>query len=155
MIRWAWIVFLAVGLLACKPKTFPGTKIPDNDENRAVLRVVGEYQRNMEARDLDALVALASPDYYEDRGTPQDDDDYGIQELRSALAADFANIQQMRYSVEVKNITIEGNKAFVDFHFEMAFQFKIGDTARWHTAEQDNQLELVKIDNDWKIRAGL
>jgi hypothetical protein len=155
MRAWPWIALLLVGLVACKPKTFPGTTIPDNEDNRVLLKVVAQYQKGMEDRDLDALLDMAAPDYHEDRGTLDQSDDYGIQELRSALAAKFSNIQQMRYSVKVKEIQQEGDEAMINFRYDMAFQFKVGEVARWNTVQEDGQLELKRIDGAWKVRSGL
>jgi hypothetical protein len=147
---------LALTLLsACRAGTFPGSKIPDNPENREVLEIVSQYQRAMEARDADRLLALASPDYYEDAATTDTDDDYGLDGLRKVLSERFSKIQLMAYVVKVKGLDVDGDKATVDYTYEMRFSFKVGESLRWHTAQDDNRLELKKTDGAWKIVAGM
>lgn len=155
MHRWLLCCFLLLSVLGCKPKVFPGTKIPDNSDNREVVEVISKYQKAMEDRDLELLLDMATPDYYEDRGTLDKSDDYGLAELKSTLSQRFSSIQQLRYTVKVKDIKIDGDEAFVDFHYQMLFQFKIGDIARWEQAEDDGQLSLRKIDKAWKVTSGL
>jgi hypothetical protein len=155
MHRWLLYCVLLMSVLGCKPKVFPGTKIADNPDNRQVVEVISAYQKAMESRDLELLLDMATPDYYEDRGTLDKTDDYGLAELKSNLIQRFSSIQQLRYTVKVKDIKINGEEALVDFHYQMLFQFKIGESARWEQAEDDGQLELRKIDKVWKIAAGL
>ena len=47
---------------------------------------------------------MATPDYYEDRGTLDKSDDYGLAELKNGLTQRFSSIQQMRYTVKIKDI---------------------------------------------------
>jgi hypothetical protein len=155
MHRWLLCFFMLVSILGCKPEVYQGTKIPKNDENQAVVEVIAKYQKAMETRDLELLIDMATPDYYEDRGTLDKSDDYGLAELKSSLTQRFSSIQQLRYTVKVKDIKVNGDEATVDFHYQMLFQFKIGEVARWEQAEDDGQLTMRKVDNTWKITAGL
>jgi ketosteroid isomerase-like protein len=147
---------LALALLSgCGPKVFPGSKIPDTPEHREVLEIVSQYQKAMEARDADRLLALASPDYYEDAATTSPDDDYGIDGLRKVLSERFSKIQLMSYVVKVQRLEVDGDKASVDYNYEMRFSFKVGESLRWHTAQDDNRLEMKKGEGGWKIVAGM
>jgi ketosteroid isomerase-like protein len=155
MRRWFLSFVLLVSVLACEPEVYKGTQIPSTPENKEVIDVVAKYQKAMEARDLELLLDMATPDYHEDRGTLDKSDDYGLAELKSTLEQRFSTIQQMRYTVKIKDIKIKGDEAFVDFHYQMLFQFKIGDNARWERAEDDGQLAMKRVGNDWKIYSGL
>ena len=93
---------LGLSLSACPQPKFQGTDIADNAENREILDLVSEYQQAMEDRDLDRLLAIASPGYHEDRGTLDQSDDYGIQELRSnpyEFISDRARDASLKYGV--------------------------------------------------------
>src|SRR5687768_1042444 len=63
-----------------------GTKIPDTRENRQIIETVERYRMALERRDAPALIAMASPRYWEDGGTVKADDDYGYDGLRQVLA---------------------------------------------------------------------
>lgn len=142
-------------LLACGNRVYEGTKIPKTPENQEILDIVSSYQKAMEARDANLLLSLASPNYYEDAGTLDESDDYGIDGLRKVLSQRFSAVEQIRYTVRVKDIQIHGDKAYVDIHYTILFEFKVGDTKRWHNAQDDNRLELERIDGQWKIYAGM
>src|SRR3954468_20191864 len=63
------IAFTLLLSAACSHNTIPGTQIRDAPDNRAILDVLAAYKAAMEARDSDALLALAAPTYF-DRGDP-------------------------------------------------------------------------------------
>ena len=61
---------------------FPGTEIVRSEENRKIIETVEEYRRRLMQRNVVGLLALASPKYFEDSGTPRSDDDYGYDGLK-------------------------------------------------------------------------
>jgi ketosteroid isomerase-like protein len=155
MRRWFLSCLVLLSLFACEPEVYKGTQIPNTPENQEIIDVVAKYQKAMEARDFELLLDMATPDYYEDRGTLDKSDDYGLVELKANLEQRFSTIQQMRYTVKIKDIKIKGDEAFVDFHYQILFQFKLGDSARWERAEDDGQLAMKRVDKTWKIYSGL
>ena len=56
-------LFLAVTACAHSSGRIKGTRIPDDEVNRQILETVEKYRVAVEARDSDALVLMASPDY--------------------------------------------------------------------------------------------
>src|SRR5205807_1256106 len=75
-------VAVAAGATA---RLIPNTKVPDTPENREIIDVCERYRHALEARDAITLMALASPHYWEDGGTPKPDDDYGYDGLRHVI----------------------------------------------------------------------
>lgn len=149
-------LLVVLALFACKKNDkYPETNIPKSSENDEIIQVVVKYQKAFEQRDLELLLDMASPDYYEDRGTLDQSDDYGLTELRTELSQRFSNIDQMRYTVKIKDIKVEGDSAYVDFHYSLLFQFKVGEVSRWNQSQDEGRLELKKVDGAWKVRSGL
>ena len=147
---------MVLALFACKKNnTYEGTNVTKTDENDEIIQVIVKYQKAFEQRDLELLLDMASPDYYEDRGTLDQSDDYGLTELRAELSQRFSNIDQMRYTIKIQDIKVKDDTANVDFHYSLLFQFKVGDVARWNQSQDDARLELKKVDGVWKVRSGL
>ena len=62
-------LLLSLGL-GCASSRIPNTDVPDTSENRDVVAFCERYRRAVESRDARALLAMASPRYFEDGGTP-------------------------------------------------------------------------------------
>ncbi len=56
-----------------------------SEENRKIIETVEQYRRRLMERNVDGLLVLASPTYFEDSGTPRSDDDYGYDGLKQVL----------------------------------------------------------------------
>ena len=103
---------------------YPGTTIVRSDDNRKIIETVEEYRQRLMQRNVIGLLALASPRYFEDSGTPRSDDDYGYQGLRQVLETQLPRVKSLRYDIEYRNIRVTGKQAevevFLDGSFEIA-----------------------------------
>ena len=71
---------LIVGTVACAHTDyFTGTTILRSEENQKIIETVEQYRRRLLEHNIDGLLVLASPTYFEDSGTPRSDDDYGYE----------------------------------------------------------------------------
>jgi hypothetical protein len=68
------------------PATIAGTDLEDTPETRAIALVIERYRVALKAGDVETLLALASPHYHDDAGTPATDDDIDRAALRGAIA---------------------------------------------------------------------
>jgi hypothetical protein len=128
-------LFLSLIVLwGCAPKaqSIPGTKIPENRTNRAIIEVVEQYRLAIERKDTAALVLMASKRYWEDGGTPTGGDDYGYDGLREVLSSRFKKVDDIRYSLRYMNIarrcqgkddpeSNSGCRAYVDVLIDASF----------------------------------
>ena len=55
-------------LSACTQQLIPNTDLADTEENRSLVEFCELYRHAVERRDIDKLLSLAHPDYYEDGG---------------------------------------------------------------------------------------
>ncbi len=150
---------LPLGLLllaaACSPKLIPGTDVRDTKENRAVYDVIDEYVNAMNKRDPAAVLALVSPDYFDDAGTPEPGDDLDRAHLEKSIVQDLGRLETERLALTIRNIEVDGDKAFVEVFYDNYYrvQTPAGPIPRRDT--DVHRIHLKKIDGKWKITAGL
>jgi ketosteroid isomerase-like protein len=141
---------------ACSHNTIPGTQIPDRPENRAILDVVSAYKAAMEARDADALVALAAPSYF-DKGDPSRTAagplNYGS--LRREIPEDFKDVKSVHLDITIKDLQIDGDKAHVDYYGVLRYAIGVSSGEKWFSEADDARMRLVKLNGRWKISSGL
>src|SRR6266851_279601 len=131
-------------LAACTHNTIPGTNVPDEPQNRAVLQVLANYKQAMEARDPNALLSLAAPGYF-DKGDPsRPGDPHDLEGLRKSLPRDFGGVRSLKLDIDVRNLKIDGDRAQVDYF-----------GVKWFTESDDQRMKFVKVDGDWKISSGM
>jgi hypothetical protein len=125
-IHLAMVLLAASPIEACVTSNIPGTEIPDSHENRDVIEVAERYRHAVEQRDTRTLLGLAAPNYFEDGGTPQGDDDYGYDGLRSLLSIWSDEVREVRYEMRYRRITFEqdGQRALVDFTYTGSFTLR-------------------------------
>lgn len=133
LVRFTPVVVL-LGLVACAPKasTIPGTTIPDSTINRDIIQVIEDYRMAVERQDEAALLLMASPNYWEDGGTPSGADDYGFEGLREVLRTRFHKVDDVRYSLKYLSVerrcrdaatpdSNQGCRAYVDVMMDASF----------------------------------
>jgi hypothetical protein len=135
---------------------FPGTEIVRTEENRKIIETVEEYRRRLMQRNVVGLMALASPKYFEDSGTPRSDDDYGYDGLKHVLQKQLPRVKSLRYDIEYRNIRVTGTEAevevFVDGSFEIAAP-EAGD--RYRRVNDYHRFLLAKEGDEWKFLGGM
>ncbi len=163
----ASLASLALSACAKPAGRIPGTRIPDDAVNRAVLERIEEYRMAVERRDAEALVLMADASYWEDRGTADATDDYGIDKLRWVLAGRFQLATEVRYSVrydKMRRVCPGGDAAALDAgckaHVEVQIDASYTVTdARGEPRREDlrdqNELVLVWSGEKWLFVSGM
>ncbi|HJZ88601.1 MAG TPA: hypothetical protein VKN99_25685 [Polyangia bacterium] len=146
-----WLLVSACGTT----RLIPNTRVPDTSENREVIDVCERYRHALEARDSVTLLALASPKYWEDGGTPKPDDDYGYDGLRHVLADRLARLKSVRYEMEYRTVRIRGNRAEVDVYIDASFQLTTGSGDQYRHFTEYNRLELEYDGKRWLFTRGM
>ena len=93
-------------LLGCATTRIANTDVPDTAENRDIVAFCERYRHAVEARDARTLLAMASPRYFEDAGTPDGADDYGVEGLSRLLTLWADEVNEVRYEIRYRRITI-------------------------------------------------
>ena len=151
------VLFVIQSAAGCIGSTLPMTDIPDTDDTRAIHAKVIAYKEAMEARDIDAIMALVSHRYYENGGTTETDrDDYGYERLRDVVLPRLRqNVKALQYQVIFRRIEVEDDQAFADYEFFSRFLYVEGGREAWDQNNDFNRISFRMEDGEWMIVAGL
>lgn len=131
-------------------------EIRDTTDNRKVMDVLITYRNAMVRKDVGALRRLISERYYDNGGTTDTTrDDYAAEALPEIFELLAQRADQIKYDVVVKNLEVKEGVAFVDYEYQYAYQYSVGDQPTWDAGLDVNRLELESEDGEWKIVSGL
>jgi hypothetical protein len=151
-----WLVcFAALAVSACHDKVIPNTEIPDNDDNRAIIAFCERYRHAIEDRNVGLLLSLASQRYFDNSGTPTADDDIDHAGLELVLTQRFKELKAMRYEIKYRNVFEAVGVIYVEYTYNMAFQYQLGDKMKWSNRTADNRLELERVADGFLILTGM
>jgi hypothetical protein len=136
----------------CTPECLGGTHIPGTDENRAVLAFCEVYRRAVEARDVDTLLSLASPAYFEDGGNTDPSDDLDRKGLEAFLREGLSSLSDVHYEFRYRDVRREGDAIVVSYTYAGSFSLKSGQTKR---VIDDNELRLERSGDGFVITSGM
>lgn len=143
-------------LAGCSSAYIPNTTVEDTSENRLVIAFCERYRRAVEDRDVDILVGMASPRYFETGGNAKSSDDIDYNGLREYLAAKFKQTKAIRYEIKYHRVAETDNKVIlVEFTYTASFQIPTAHGDMWHRAVRDNQLQLIREGDSFKILRGM
>jgi hypothetical protein len=148
------IGFLTIG---CGPKLIPGLDIElaDTPDHRALLKVLDSYRQAFENKDVKSLLSLTSQKFYENSGTSDTGDDYDHQGLNKHFEEHFKKIKNCSLNLQIKDISVEENKATIDYRYVSRYLMDLPSGEKWQIANDLNRMELVKEDDSWKIMSGI
>lgn len=149
------LAVLVLAAVACSPRRIPGTEIRDTEENRAIYAVVDAYVKGMNERDAAAVLAQVAPDYFDDAGTPEPDDDLDRERLEKALVSDFAKVESAKLAVSLRKIEIQEAAAFAEIFYDSYYRVTTPAGAVPRRDTDVHRIRLKKVGAAWKIVAGL
>jgi hypothetical protein len=162
MNRVAAVLLATVGVMAgasagcAHQEFFPGTNIVRSEQNRRIIEIVEQYRRRLLERNVTGLLALASPRYFEDSGTPRSDDDYGYEGLKQVLTTKLQRVKSLRYEIEYRQIRLDGSKVEVDVFIDGSFELASAEGGDRYRRVNDYHRFVLENDNDkWKFLAGM
>ena len=149
------LALVALSLAACSSRRIPGTEIRDTPDTRAIVAVIDGYRQAAERRDAEGVLALVSPAYFDDAGTPDPADDLDYGQLRTVLPENYARLTAVRLGIGVREVDVQGDRAtanvFYDGHYRVA-------TAAGEAPKQASdvaQMKFVRDAGKWRIAGGL
>ena len=149
------VVMMAVAQASCAKRFIPNTTVPDSAFNRKVIAFCERYRLAVEEKNVGTLLVLASPEYYEDGGTPTGDDDFDYEGLRDVLINRFSKVKTIRYDVKYRKVTPEGDLINVDYTYSASFQVTVAGQDHWFRKVEDNRLVLEQVGEQFKIMSGM
>jgi hypothetical protein len=144
------------GAAACAHQDyFPGTNIVRSEENRKIIETVEQYRRRLVERNIEGLMVLASPKYFEDSGTPRSDDDYGFEGLKQVLSTKLKRVKSLRYEIEYRAIRVSGVQAEVEVFVDGSFELAADSGDRYRRVNDYHRFMLEQESDSWKFVAGM
>jgi hypothetical protein len=157
MLERAWFgAVLVATAVGCSSTFIPNTTVEDSSDNRRVIQFCEVYRHAMEDKDVGKLLALASPRYHDDAGTPNGDDDTDYDTLKAFLADRFQKTTEIRYEIKYHEVVFaENNHVYVNYKYTASYRVPTSHGEQWHHTVADNQLDLVPDGDSFKIMAGM
>lgn len=155
------ILLFAVALVVFTgcAKTIPNTDVRDTPFNREILDFMERYRAAVNDRDIGKILALTSPLYLDDMGTPDGDDDLDYRGLGEKLAIWEQRVNDIRYDIRYRRVTYEQDKVYVEYTYRASFELKDAgaDRGKWTRRIGDHRAVLVRneADDDWVFISGL
>ena len=149
---------LLLGTAACSKTFIPNTDVEDTSDNRRIVAFCEKYRRAVEDRDVDGLMAMVSPRYFETGGNARSSDDIDFNGLREYLASKFKQTKAIRYEIRYQKVIFtENNHVLVNYRYSASYRTGTTENERgeWHHTVADNQLDLVPDGDGYKILAGM
>jgi hypothetical protein len=148
---------LALGAAGCARDVIPNTDVEDTPEARDVIDFVERYRVAVSERNVPKLLAMASPDYFDDMGTPQGDDDVDREGLEERLKATFgSDLLAVHYDIRYRDVVFLPTKILVDFTYIGRFRIATADGSRWERRLSDNRMVLTRTeDGKFLIASGM
>jgi len=144
-------VFLAISLCGLGPLACDDAA----DQRREVEEVLTSLQKAYQDRDPQALLALVSPAYRTDMGTPDTADDLDYAALKESVPATFAHAKKIEIDMQVQAIQISDDRAMVDCRQKVNYRLALDGQEFWSRHDDVVRIELAREDGQWKIRSGL
>jgi hypothetical protein len=144
-----------LGTTGCSKYYIPNTDVEDTDENREVIAFCEVYRRAIERKDIPALIELVSPQYYEDGGNVDASDDIDYAGIRDYLTSKFQDATAIRYEIRYRRVVREEDYIFVDYTYSGSFRLPSDQGETWQRTVEENRLEIVREDEDYRIVAGM
>jgi hypothetical protein len=151
------LLVLGLGALsACEAALIPNTRIEDTGDNREVVEFVERYRLAVEARNSNALLALASPNYFDDMGTPAGNDDIDFDGLKQGLGRLREEILGARYQISYRAVTFDTeSRVLVDMLYTGWFRINTSEGPVWKRRLEPHRIVLAREDGHLRIVSGM
>jgi hypothetical protein len=149
------LVALPAPLVGCVTHYIPNTDVEDNEENRKLVQFCERYRHAVERKDVAGLIKLAAPSYYEDGGNVDAADDLDYAGLKQYLSTKYQDATAIRYEIRYRRIVKENDVIYVDYTYSASYRIPGMKGEEWRRRVEDNRLELVPFQDDFRIVAGM
>jgi hypothetical protein len=158
MLRSALLTFSLLGSLSlsgCTTHYIPNTDVEDTAENRKIITFCERYRHAVERKNVGELLSLVSTEYYEDGGNIDASDDMDYAGLKDYLTSKFQDARAIRYEIRYRRVVLEEDVIYVDYTYSASYRIPSAKGEEWRRKVEENRLELVAHQDDFKIIAGM
>ncbi|HLM73596.1 MAG TPA: hypothetical protein VK459_12915 [Polyangiaceae bacterium] len=158
MLRSALLTFSLLGSLSlsgCTTHYIPNTDVEDTSENRKIITFCERYRHAVERKNVGELLSLVSTEYYEDGGNIDASDDMDYAGLKDYLTTKFQDARAIRYEIRYRRVVLEEEVIYVDYTYSASYRIPSSKGEEWRRKVEENRLELIPHQDDYKIIAGM
>jgi hypothetical protein len=142
-------------LAGCTTHYIPNTDVEDSVENRKIITFCERYRHAVERKNIGELMKLAHPEYYEDGGNIDASDDLDYAGLKDYLQSKFQDARAIRYEIRYRRIIQEDEVIYVDFTYSASYRIPSTRGEEWKRKVEENRLELIPFQDEYRIVAGM
>jgi hypothetical protein len=139
----------------CTSHYIPNTDVEDTDDNRKLIAFCERYRHAVELKNVPLLLKLASPKYYEDGGNVDASDDLDYAGLKDYLTNKFQDARSIRYEIRYRRVVKEEDRIFIDYTYSASYRIPGTQGEEWRRKVDDNRLELIAHNEEFRIVAGM
>lgn len=158
MLRSALLAFTLLGSLSmsgCATHYIPNTDVEDSGDNRKIITFCERYRHAVERKNVGELLQLASTEYYEDGGNIDASDDLDYAGLKDYLTTKFQDARAIRYEIRYRRVLFEEDVIYVDYTYSASYRIPNSKGEEWRRKVEENRLELIAHEDDYRIIAGM
>ena len=141
--------------MGCTTHYIPNTDVEDTEENRKLISFCERYRHAVELKNIPLLLKLASPKYYEDGGNVDASDDLDYAGLKDYLTNKFQDARSIRYEIRYRRVVKDEDRIFIDYTYSASYRIPGIQGEEWKRKVEDNRLELVQHNDEYRIVAGM
>jgi hypothetical protein len=145
----------SAALSGCNTRYIPNTDVEDTNDNRKIITFCEKYRHAVERKNVGELLQLASPDYYEDGGNIDASDDLDFAGLKEYLSTRFQDARAIRYEIRYRRVIQEPDIIFIDYTYSASYRIPGTKGEEWRRKVEENRLEVVPFQDDFRIIAGM
>jgi hypothetical protein len=149
------LLALATPVAGCATHYIPNTDVEDSDDNRRLIAFCERYRHAVENKDIAGLLKMAAPSYYEDGGNIDPTDDLDYAGLKDYLTSKFQQATAIRYEIRYRRVQRQRELVFVEYTYSASYRIPGSKGDEWRHRVEDNRLELVPYQDDYRIVAGM
>lgn len=142
-------------LVGCNSRYIPNTDVEDTGDNRKIISFCEKYRHAVEHKSVGELLQLVSPDYYEDGGNIDASDDLDFAGLKGYLSSKFQDATAIRYEIRYRRVLHEPDVIYIDYTYSASYRIPGTKGEQWRRKVEENRLELVPYQDEYRIIAGM
>jgi ketosteroid isomerase-like protein len=143
-------------LVGCGARRIPGTEIEDNDDTRAILKVMELYRAAIEARDAPGVLRLISESFKDEGGTSQPEDRMNYADLQKKLPVQLAKLEDVKLDLNIRKIEIHRETSMASAVYTYNLSFRLPRLSNKPKSESEIKQMWFRRDNGvWKIASGI
>ncbi len=155
--RMRLVTSLSLMLLAgCGARRIPGTEIEDNDDTRAILKVMEAYRAAVEARDAQGVLRLVSESFKDEGGTSRPEDRMDFSDLQKKLPDQLAKLEDVKLDLNIRKIEIHSETSTASAVYTYNLTFRMPRLNNKPQSESEiKQMWFRRDKGQWKISSGI